>query len=159
MRSTIFLVVGIVAGATMQTALGQQREVISLNHVAIAVSDFDAASRFYSQGMGFPQAFAFTEPSGSPNLSYFQINRNTFIELMPVTPERPAGFVHFGLEVTELDGLVTRLRAIGMDVRDPIVSPPTRSRIAVARTPQGTGVELLEFGPDSLHRKVMDAWK
>jgi hypothetical protein len=39
------------------------------------------------------------------------------------------------------------------------VSPRTKSRIAVARTPQGTGVELLEFGPESLHRRVMNAWK
>jgi catechol 2,3-dioxygenase-like lactoylglutathione lyase family enzyme len=159
MRSAICLVVGIAAGATMQTALGQQRDVTSLNHVAIAVPDFSAASRFYSDGMGFPQAFAFREPSGSPSLSYFQISRNTFIELMPVTPERPAGFVHFGLEVTELDRLVKKLRAVGMEVREPVISPRTKSRIAVARTPQGTGVELLEFGPDSLHRKVMEAWK
>jgi hypothetical protein len=78
---------------------------------------------------------------------------------MPVTPERPAGFVHFGLEVTQLDGLVKRLRAVGMEVRDPIVSSRTKTRVAVARTPQGTVVELLEFGPESLHRRVMEAWK
>ena len=159
MRSAIWLIVGITTGAGLQTALAQQGEVISLNHVAIAVADFDAASRFYSERMGFSQAFAFREANGSPSLSYFQINRNTFIELMPVTPERPAGFVHFGLEVTQLDGLVKRLRAAGMEVRDPIVSSRTKSRIAVGRTPQGTGVELLEFGPDSLHKKVMEAWK
>ncbi len=159
MRSAICLVVGIAIGAAIPTSVAQQREVISLNHVAIAVPGFDDASRFYSEVMGFRQAFAFREVNGSPVLSYFQINRNTFIELMPVTPERPAGFVHFGLEVTQLDGLVKRLRAAGMEVRDPIVSSRTRSRIAVARTPEGTSVELLEFGPDSLHRKVMDAWK
>jgi hypothetical protein len=130
MRSASCLIVGIVVGAAMQTALGQQREIVSLNHVAIAVPDFEAASRFYSEGMGFPQAFAFKEPNGSPSLSYFQ-----------------------------LDGLVKRLRAVGMDVRDPIVSSRTRTRFAVARTPQGTVVELLEFGPDSLHRRVMEAWK
>ena len=156
MRSAICLVVGFAVGAAVETAWSQQREIISLNHVAIAVPDFDGASRFYAEGMGFPQAFAFKEANGSPNLSYFQVNRNTFIELMPVTPERPAGFVHFGLEVTQLDGLVNRLRAAGMEVRDPVVSPRTRSRIAIARTPQGTGVELLEFGPDSLHQKVME---
>ena len=46
-----------------------------------------------------------------------------------------------------------------MQVRDPLVSPRTKSRIAVATTPQGTAVELLEFGQESLHRKVMNAWK
>jgi catechol 2,3-dioxygenase-like lactoylglutathione lyase family enzyme len=159
MRSAFLLAVGVVIGAGIQTAVGQQRGIVGLNHVAIAVQDFEAASRFYSKGMGFPEAFAFREPDGTPTLSYFQINRNTFIELMPVTPQRPAGFVHFGLEVTDLDDVVRRLRAAGMEVRDPSVSPRTKSRIAVARTPEGTTVELLEFGPDSLHRKIIEAWK
>ena len=159
MRSTLLLAVGIIIGAGAQSALGQRNDVTGLNHVAIAVENFDAASKFYRDGMGFPEAFSFREPNGRPTLSYFQINRNTFIELMPVTPERPAGFVHFGLEVSDIDAAVARLRAAGMTVRDPIVSSRTKSRVAVATTPQGTGVELLEFGPDSLHRKVMNDWK
>ena len=159
MRSAFFLIVGLVLGAGLQGLRGQQRDIISLNHVAIAVADFAGASRFYSQGMGFPEAFALREPNGAPSLSYFQINRNTFIELMPVTADRPAGFVHFGLEVSNVDDIVKRLRSIGMTVGDPGTSPRTRARIAVARTPQGTSLELLEFGRDSLQRRVMDAWK
>ena len=53
MRSALCLLTGLAVGAGMQTLLGQQREIVSLNHVAIAVPDFDAASRFYSEGMGF----------------------------------------------------------------------------------------------------------
>lgn len=159
MRSALFLALGIVIGASAQTAVGQQRDITSLNHVAIAVENFGPAAKFYTEVMGFPEAFAFREPDGRPTLSYFQVNRNTFIELMPATAERPAGFVHFGLEVANLDATVTRLRAAGMDVKNPVVSSRTKSRVAVTNTPQGIGVELLEFGPDSLHRKVMDAWK
>jgi catechol 2,3-dioxygenase-like lactoylglutathione lyase family enzyme len=159
MRTGFFVAIGVLIGAGIQTVIGQQRQIVGLNHVAIAVQDFDAASRFYSEVMGFPQAFSFREPGRSPDLSYFQISQNTFIELMPVTPERPKGFVHFGLEVAHLDDVVRTLRAAGIEVRDPVVSPRTKSRIAVARTPEGTAIELLEFGPDSLHRKVMEAWK
>ena len=159
MRSALLLVLGVIIGAGAQTAIGQQRDITSLNHVAIAVDNFDAAAKFYANSMGFPEAFAFREPDGRPALSYFQVNRNTFIELMPATAQRPAGFIHFGLEVANLDATVARLRSVGMKVGDPVVSSRTRSRVAAASTPQGTGVELLEFGPDSLHRKVMDAWK
>ena len=59
MRSALFLVLGVAIGVGVQTASGQQREVVSLNHVAIAVSDFAAASRFYSEGMGFPEGIGF----------------------------------------------------------------------------------------------------
>ena len=159
MRRALLFVSGIIVGASAQASMGQQRDVVGLNHVAISVPNFEEAAQFYRDGMGFPEAFTFREADGSPALSYFQVNRSTFIELMPTTRERPPGFVHFGLEVTNLDALVSRLRARGMEIRDPIVSARTKSRVAVARTPQGTGVELLEFGPDSLHRKVMDAWK
>jgi len=157
-RSAFIFVVGIAVGIGAQT-VSQQRNIVSLNHVALAADDFAGATRFYKDTMGLREAFHFDEPDGRPYLSYFQINKNTFIELMAATPERPAGFVHVGLEVTNLDALVRELRRKGMDVRDPSVSPRTKSRIAVARTPQGTTMELLEFGPDSLHRKVMDAWK
>jgi predicted enzyme related to lactoylglutathione lyase len=83
----------------------------------------------------------------------------TFVELMPVTPHRPAGFVHFGLEVDNVDTVANRLRARGVKVGEPSVSARTKSRIAVAQAPDGTTIELMEFGPDSLHRKVMNDWR
>ena len=159
MRGVSVFAAGIFVGVSVQIGFGQEPNIVSLNHVAISVRDFDQAANFYEGVMGFPEAFAFRDTDGKPVLSYFQVNRNTFVELMPSSPERPTGFVHFGLEVTNLDSVVRQLRERGMSVRDPIVSPRTQSRIAVARTPEGTVVELLEFGPDSLHRKVMEAWR
>lgn len=158
LRSAVVFAVGMAVGMGVQT-FAQPRNLVSLNHVALATEDFAGAAKFYKETMGLREAFHFDEPDGRPYLSYFQINRNTFIELMAATPDRPAGFVHVGLEVTNLDALVKDLRRKGMEVRDPSVSPRTKSRIAVARTPQGTAMELLEFGPDSLHRKVINGWK
>jgi catechol 2,3-dioxygenase-like lactoylglutathione lyase family enzyme len=158
-RDACTFAAGVLVAFAVQGPAPGPRDIVSLNHVAIAVDDFEQATKFYTDGMGFPRAFTFNEPDGRPMLSYFQVNRNTFIEVMPATPKRPRGFVHYGLEVRNLDALIPRLRAAGMDVRAPSVSPRTKSRIAVARTPDGTSIELLEFGPDSLHRAVMDAWK
>lgn len=158
-RTVAFFVAGLLVGAALESGLAQERPITGLNHVALSVENFDAASKFYAETMGLKEAFAFREADGTPYLTYFQINRDTFIELMPATASRPAGFVHVGLEVANLDATVKRLRAGGMQVRDPSVSPRTRTRIAVATTPQGTAMELLEFGPESLHRKVIDAWK
>jgi hypothetical protein len=88
MRNALCLVIGICLGASAATAVGQPRDIVSLNHVAV----------------------------------------------------------------------VARLRARGMNVGDASVSARTKSRIAVARTPDGTTIELMEFGPESLHRKVINAW-
>ena len=164
LRNALYLATGIIIGTGAQTAVGraavnQPRDIVGLNHVAIAVPDYDAASTFYSDVMGFKRAFALRQPDGSPYLSYFQVNSSTFIEVMAVTPTRPAGFVHFGLEVNDVDATVRRLRTAGVKVGDPSVSAQTRSRIAVAHTPDGTAFELLEFGPDSLQRKAIDSWR
>ena len=159
MRSMMLFAVGLLAGLSVQVTVGQEPNIRGLNHVALAVDDVEAASRFYTEVMGFPEVFAFHRDDGRPVLSYFQINRDTFVELMPVTTERLPGFVHYGLQVQDVAAEVGRLRAAGMDVRAPAVSPRTGSRIAVARTPTGTTIELLEFGPDSVHRQVMDAWR
>jgi catechol 2,3-dioxygenase-like lactoylglutathione lyase family enzyme len=158
MRRVGYFAAGLFAGLCLQTGVAQERGIVSLNHVSLAVENFDEAAKFYTSVMGFPEAFAFRDANG-PYLSYFQINRNTFIELMPSTPERPPGFVHFGLEVGNVDSVVSRLRAQGVQVGNASVSPRTKSRVATATTPQGTRFELLEFGPESLHRKVIEGWR
>lgn len=159
MRTAVVFVTGILVGLLMQTGLAQQARIVGLNHVAVSVHDYKAATDFYSTKMGFREAFSFKEADGSPYLTYFQINRDTFVEVMQATPARPAGCPHFGLEVEHLDSAIERLRQRGVQVREPSVSPRTGSRIALASGPGGINIELLEFGPESLHRKVINAWK
>lgn len=159
MRTLIVFITGILIGFAMESGLAQQGRIAGLNHVAISVADYKGAIDFYGRQMGFREAFSFREPDGSPYLTYFQINRNTFVEVMQATPERPAGCPHFGLEVDQLDSTIEQLRQRGVQVRAPSVSPRTGSRIAVASGPGGVNIELLEFGAQSLHRKVIDAWK
>ena len=159
MRTLLVFVMGMLAGLASQSTSAQQGRIIGLNHVAVSVVDYKAAVDFYATKMGFREAFSFREADGSPYLTYLQVNRNTFVEVMQATPARPPGCPHFGLEVEHLDAAIEQLRQRGVEVRAPSVSPRTGSRIAVASAPGGVNIELLEFGPESLHRKVIDAWK
>jgi catechol 2,3-dioxygenase-like lactoylglutathione lyase family enzyme len=158
-RTAFALITGIVIGAAIQPALAQQGRIVGLNHVAVSVADYNEATDFYSTKMGFREAFSFREADGSPYLTYFQINRDTFVEVMQATSQRPPGCPHFGLEVEHLDSVIAQLKQRGVEVRAPSVSPRTGSRIAVATGPGGINMELLEFGPQSLHRKVIESWK
>lgn len=159
MRSALVFITGIVVGMAVQPGWAQQGRIVGLNHVAVSVADYASATDFYGKRMGFREAFSFREADGSPYLTYFQVNRDTFVEVMQATPQRPAGCPHFGLEVEHLDSAIERLRQRGVQVREPSVSPRTGSRIALASGPGGINIELLEFGPESLHRKVINAWK
>ena len=159
MRTAIVFVTGVIVGLALQSVAAQEGRIVGLNHVAISVQDYAAGTSFYGKQLGFREAFSFREPDGSPYFTYFQVNRNTFIEVMQATPARPAGCPHFGLEVENLDGLVTQLKQRGVQIRPVSVSPRTGARSAVVTAPSGVDIELQEFGPSSLHRKVIDAWK
>ncbi len=159
LRSTFVFLVGLAAGLAIDPARAQQQGISGLNHVAISVQDYAAAVGFYEDQMGFREAFSFRDANGAPYFTYFQINRDTFLEIMQATPDRPAGCPHFGLEVQNLDAAIEQLKARGVQVRAPSLSPRTGTRIAIASGPGGIDMELLEMGPQSLHRKAIEAWK
>jgi len=131
---------------------------LALNHVAISVPDLDEGIRYYTKALGLKEAFTFRDNRGSP-LSYLQISRDTFLELQGATAERPPGLIHIGLEVADLKASIPRFKAGGLIVRDPSTSARTKAVISQAEGLGGLRFELLEFGPDSLQRKVMNEWK
>src|SRR4051794_10009529 len=113
MRSVMILAAGILIGAAAQSTLAQDGRIAGVNHVAISVQDYAAGTDFYRRQMGFKEAFSFRQPDGTPYFTYFQVNRNTFVEVMQATPERPVGCPHFGLEVQGLDAVIAQLRERG----------------------------------------------
>ena len=129
-----------------------------VNHVAIAVPDFDAAFAFYTQKMGFREAFTVRDAQGQATLAYVQANRNTFVELQRANATRPPGLNHFGLHVADLKATVAFLKQRGVTVEDPRVRPDDSS-VANATDPNGNRIELFEFGPGSPQGKAIASWK
>src|SRR6266550_4013349 len=114
MRSVIVFLTGLIVGVAIESGFAQGGRIVGLNHVAVSVTDYAGATNFYGRQMGFREAFSFREPDGAPYFTYFQINRDTFVEVMHATADRPVGCPHFGLEVQGLDGVIDQLRARGV---------------------------------------------
>src|ERR1700720_4197355 len=94
MRGVALFVAGTIAGILMMqpTAAQENRNAgLRLNHVGIAVKNFDESMNFYSKVMGFRVAFRFPSPDGKPTTTYFQINRDTFLEMAPASAALPEG--------------------------------------------------------------------
>jgi len=144
----------------MQPGLAQQNRNpgLRLNHVGIYTKDFDESMRFYTQTMGFREAFSIKDKDGKPTLTYLQIGRDTFLELAPATAERPAGLSHIRFWPEDLNATVAALRGRGVKVDDPRTGS-TKTSITNAIDPDGVRLELLDFLPDSLPRKAIDSWK
>jgi catechol 2,3-dioxygenase-like lactoylglutathione lyase family enzyme len=159
MRGFTLFAMGLVLGLAIQIVGAQsQTESLALNHVAVAVPDLDEGIKFYTRALGLKEAFTFRDARGRP-LSYLQINRDTFLELQQAAADRPAGFVHIGLEVGNLRMAIEQFKRGGLQVQDPQESQRTKALISQATGISGLSFELLEFGPESLQRKVINAWK
>jgi len=159
MRGIVLFAAGVLVGCLLtQTGTAQDGSARSLNHVGMVVADYPKAMDFYTKTMGFKEAYTMRRPDGSPILTYLQLNRDTFIELIPAGSNQQPGITHFGVEYGSLDAAVARLRERGATVGDPGLTP-ARARFARMNDLGGVQIELMEFGPDSMQRKAMDAWK
>jgi catechol 2,3-dioxygenase-like lactoylglutathione lyase family enzyme len=144
----------------MQPTAAQQpaNPGIRLNHVGIYTKDYAESMRFYTETMGFKEAFTIKDAQGKPTLTYIQINKDQFIELAPATEQRPAGFSHAGFLPDNLNQTVAALRQRGLKVDDPRTGA-TKTTITNAIDPQGLRLELLDFLAGSLPREAMENWK
>ena len=142
---------------------------LTLSLVGIAVSDYQKSQAFYERILGFPVAFKFSSQDGTRTNTFFQMSRNTFLEMQQATPDVPPGLTHAHFVVDDLSATLARLRQAGLS------TPPQNGRPANAVTaagysqnifvknanvydPNGIRLELNEFVPESLMKKAAESW-
>ena len=160
MHGALLFAAGLFAGMVIQEGTAQESNtgVVMLNHVGISVPNIDEAVTYYTQKMGYREAFRVNDQKGQPRLVYMQISKNTFLELNPVTAQRPAGFSHYGLQVENAADAVARFRRSGLTVTDTNISD-TKAIIANITDPYMGRIELTELPPESMHYKAIQNWK
>jgi uncharacterized protein (TIGR02246 family) len=126
-------------------------------HVGIVVADYDAAYEFYTEVLGLKEAYT-VERNGQPLLTYLQLNRETFVEIIPARPGQATGITHFGMEVADIDATVADLRTHGLTVDDPGVTP-ANARFLRIRDADDVEIEVMEYGPESSQYRAMRDWE
>jgi catechol 2,3-dioxygenase-like lactoylglutathione lyase family enzyme len=130
-----------------------------MNHVGVSVKNFEESVRFYTQTLGFREAYRLRADDGTPTMSYIQISRETFLELAPANANRPPGLSHVGIEADDIQATVARLRQAGAQVQDPRLATNTNATLTNVTDPEGIRVEFLQLNPDSLQRKAIETWR
>ena len=162
LRGATLFVAGIVVGTIlMQPSRAQEKRTpLRLNHVGIAVNDYQGSYDFYTKVMGFKVAFKFPPTAdGKPTTTYFQISKDTFLEMAPASQQVPPGITHMGIETPDAKATVMDLRAAGGHAEDVRVSGPTKANLSNIYGPDRIRLEIIELTPDSLHKKAEDSWK
>jgi catechol 2,3-dioxygenase-like lactoylglutathione lyase family enzyme len=160
MRGAMLFTVGLLVGVAVHAGLAQSAGsgVVMMNHVGINVPNIDEAVAYYTQKMGYREAFRVFDDKKQPRLVYMQISKNTFLELNQANAQRPAGFTHYGLHVENVADAVARFKKNGLTVSDSNRSD-TKAVLANITDPYMGRIELAELPPDSLHYKAIESWK
>ena len=159
MKGVVLFAAGLMVGTAVQIGLAQNKNVVMMNHVGINVPNIPEAITYYTQKMGYREAFRANDAQGRPTLVYLHISHNTFLELGQANAERPAGFTHYGLHVENIKSAVETFKQRGITVSDANKSASTNALLANINDPYMGRIELAELTPDSLHRKALDSWK
>ena len=159
MRTLSLFVGGILVGMGIQMAIGQSQNsgIVGINHVGIAVDDMDAAIEYYTETMGYPEAFRIENEAGAIGLVYVQVSQNTFVELQPTNENRGPGLNHFGVVVDDMDAAIGMWRGRGAEVQD-ARSSSTNAILSNIFDPDGIRMELLELPPESEHAQAVARW-
>ncbi len=159
MRGWMLFVAGILVGLGVQTAVAQNQNtgLVGLNHVGINVPDIDEALAYYTETLGFPEAFRAVDDQGQPRLVYVQISENTFVELQPARG-RPEGVSHFGLHVEDMEAATAMFKQRGAEVSE-IRDSDTGAILSNITELNGLRIELAELPPESQHRQAMNRWR
>jgi catechol 2,3-dioxygenase-like lactoylglutathione lyase family enzyme len=160
MRGAMLFAAGLFTGLAVHVAMAQNanRGVVMMNHVGINVPNIEEAVKYYTEKMGYREAFRVFDEKKQPRLVYMQISKNTFLELNPANAQRPAGFTHYGLHVENAADAVALFKQRGVMVSDTNVSD-TKAVLANITDPYMGRIELAELTPDSLHYKAIQSWK
>jgi catechol 2,3-dioxygenase-like lactoylglutathione lyase family enzyme len=159
MRTIAVFAAGLVVGSLIVARTHAQGDrPVRINHIMVRVDNFDEAVKFYTETMGFKEAFALKNQNGGAGITYLQAGRDTFLELQPASAERKAGIEHIGIQVADIKAYVARLKQRGVEVEEPHTSR-AKSLLANMVGPGGARIELVELLPDSLTTIASESWK
>ena len=160
MRGIYLFVSGILVGLLIQAAIAQSGgqnnnpDVIMLNHVGIAVNDMEESLAFYTETMGYEEAFSLSNAEGEVGLAYLRVSENTFVELGRASENTMAGLSHFGVQVADVEAVKAMYEGRGASPTD-IRSGRTNALLSNIFDPQGVRIELSEYPPESLQGQAL----
>jgi lactoylglutathione lyase len=156
MRSLLIFLGGGLAGLLIHTAIAQNNNpgVVQLNHVGVAVDDVEESIEFYTQTLGFEEAFRVDGDDGQLRLAYLRVSDTTFVELAPANADRPAGLTHFGIHVEDVAAAKAMFERRGASATD-VFTGFTKASLSNIFDPQGVQIELSEYPPDSLQGQAL----
>jgi catechol 2,3-dioxygenase-like lactoylglutathione lyase family enzyme len=139
--------------------MSQDLGIVSADHVAIRVPDYDGTLSFYTRTLGFRLVREWTLPDALPGARFaylalgdFQIEVIAEGDLSPVTATADVpkhlgrgGYLHLCLRVSDLDRTVAGLKDAGVEfIAEPFEVAPIGQLLALIKDNSGNILELAQ---------------
>ncbi|OUU80820.1 MAG: hypothetical protein CBC38_00580 [Gammaproteobacteria bacterium TMED78] len=160
MKGIYFFIVGVIFTLTLQFSIAQtdNSSFVQLNHIGISVPDIDEAVDYYTEVIGFKEAFRSRTDSGETWLVYLQMSKNTFLEIQANNENQFNEVTHFGVQVDNMEQAISYYRNRGAEVEDSRKSGNSRAILSNTLDNNGIRMELVELTPDSLPFIAIESW-
>ena len=98
----------------------QELPVLGIAHVGFKVSDFEKSKQFYTEVLGYEEAFRLGA-GGKVTAAYFKVNDDQFIKLVPVAAPAPDDRLEeIALQTSDIEAIRAEMGAVGVRFADTI---------------------------------------
>ena len=123
-------------------------KILGVAHMALWVSDVDAARAFYRDLLGFEEVFDLRNRDGSLSMTFIKVNDRQYIELFPGLDKTQDRLRHISFYTDDAEGMRRYLAAKGLEVPDKTPKGRIGNSNFTVRDPDGHGVEIVQYEPD-----------
>jgi lactoylglutathione lyase len=135
----------------------ERPRLLGIAHLAVFVSNAEAARAFYQDLLGFEESFAVPKTAGSPARSFVKINDRQWIELIDAQTVGEGQLDHVAFYTSDVASMRRYLASRGVSVPDEIGRGPTGDWSFTVVDPDGHRIEFVEYLQDSRTGKDVGA--
>ena len=127
----------------------ERPKLLGVAHYSIFVSDLAKARAFYEDFLGYEESFTLPKPDGSVQMAFVKINDTQYLELVN-TPNKGEGQLnHLGLYTDDVEQMRRYLASRGIKSPAAVTTNRIGNRKISVVDPDGHGVEIVQYMPDS----------
>ncbi len=134
--------------------------VTKIAHGAIRARDAEKTAAFYTEVIGFREAFRMYKDDGTLSTIYMYVGDGGFLEIFTDGAEdhpmgsQSIGICHICYETDDIEGLYEHVKNCGAPIDVPLVTGRAKCLLFYTHDPDGNAVELMQLPEDSLQAQA-----
>ena len=139
--------------------------ITGITHQAIRARDVEKTAAFYTDVLGFKEAFRMDRPDGALGTIYVYIAPGQFIEIFAggekeaETGSKLIGHCHLCFEVDDAAAALEELRGRGAPIDSEIRTGKSLCLQFWTHDPDGNKIELMQLTPESMQAQAIERFK